>query len=482
MARPEFDLPSMPGPSSVPAPAGSPAASEANSVSEDAFADYLLDLRLRGKIASKDVCLLSWFAWKGGLSDSGAAARLAFRPGAPSGHYQRHLDSATQMSSKVEDAYIAQVPAFDAAHDGRFKLHMPFLPLHESLQSELEADESIASKWADSVSSSEWSRAYHSNRLVVDNPNEIVYPVAVYLDGVNFAERDGLLAVYGYNLLTQVRHMICSIRKSQVCNCSCSGWCSYFVIMNVCRWSIEALAAGAMPSRRHDGSEFQISDACRSSRSGEKILKACVVQIKGDWMEFWHTLGLPRWDSVLHPCFSCHCSKDRLQSLGDLSVTTSPFPRKTAAEYDAACSACEIWVEVSTIAALRGVAAGLFYGAAGKGRSLACDIEMPGLRLEGFERHILFSGDRLEPSSALEDVDDFCADGDIVLPCRILFWRAKGNTMALRRNPFFCIRLYQYRNSCYRCSTYSAFGCCQRLRGPRCVDTYHGRSMADRRR
>ena len=174
MARPEFDLPSMPGPSSVPAPAGSPAASEANSVSEDAFADYLLDLRLRGKIASKDVCLLSWFAWKGGLSDSGAAARLAFRPGAPSGHYQRHLDSATQMSSKVEDAYIAQVPAFDAAHDGRFKLHMPFLPLHESLQSELEADESIPSKWADSVSSSEWSRAYHSNRLVVDNPNEIV--------------------------------------------------------------------------------------------------------------------------------------------------------------------------------------------------------------------------------------------------------------------------------------------------------------------
>ena len=159
MARPEFDLPSMPGPSSVPAPAGSPAASYLNnSEAEDAFADYLLDLRLRGNISSKDVCLLSWFVWKGGLSDSGAAANLAFRPGAPSGHYQRHLDSATQMSSQVEDAYIAQVPAFDAAHDGRFKLHMPFLPLHECLQSELEADSSIPSKRAESVRWSERPR------------------------------------------------------------------------------------------------------------------------------------------------------------------------------------------------------------------------------------------------------------------------------------------------------------------------------------
>ena len=103
--------------------------------------DYLLDLRLRGKISSNDVCLLSWLASKGGLG--GRAGQLSFRPGAPSGHYQRHLDTVTEMCSKCNDAYLVEVPSEDAAHNWRFKLSVPILPLHESLNLEVESDEHI---------------------------------------------------------------------------------------------------------------------------------------------------------------------------------------------------------------------------------------------------------------------------------------------------------------------------------------------------
>ena len=82
------------------------------------------------------MCLLSWLAAKGGLA--GRAEELAFRPDAPTGHYQRHLDVVTEMSSQCEDAYMAEVPSYDAAHNGRFKLSMLFLPLHECLDQELE--------------------------------------------------------------------------------------------------------------------------------------------------------------------------------------------------------------------------------------------------------------------------------------------------------------------------------------------------------
>ena len=217
MARPAFDLPDVESCPPADASEGSQAPGLQTDDAEEAFGDYLLDMRIRGKISSKDVCLLSWFAMKAGLnSEGGAVSRLAFRPGAPSGHYQRHLDSVTEMTSKLEDAYLADVPGFDAAHGGRCKLHMPFLPLHESLQAELEADPSIPTKF-ESVRSSDWAQTYHEHRLVLENPDDIVYPVALYLDGVNFAERDGVLAIFGYNLLTQVRHMVCSIRKSQTC-------------------------------------------------------------------------------------------------------------------------------------------------------------------------------------------------------------------------------------------------------------------------
>ena len=418
--RPTWD---QPGADFDPPPAAAPADDD------DPFAVYLLDLRMRGKISSKDVCLLSFFAKQAGLR--GEAEQFAFRPGAPTGHYQRHLDVVTDMTSKLEGAYYADVPSYDHSHNGRFKMHMPFLPLHESLQAELDADPSIADRLKASLASGsrEWSSVYHNHPIVQASPDSCVYPIAIYMDGVQFLERDGLLAVYAYNLVTQVCHLVCAVRKSQTCRCSCGGWCSWYVVMSILRWSIDSLARGSMPSSRHNGGDFIASDSTRSAAAGSAILKGCIMHIKGDWMEYFHTLGLPRWDNVMHPCFACHASKDQLKSLGDLSAISPPFRMKTAREYDSACDACEIWVACTSMIQVRRLSAALVYdGELGKGRSLERDVIVNDIQL--------FAGDRLEPSPSLEDIGDFNPD-DVHLPCRVLFWRAKSNTVTLRRNPLF---------------------------------------------
>ena len=72
-----------------------------------AFLDCLLDLADESKISAKDVCVLCWYASKSGMSDD--VRRIGFRPDAPSGHYQRHLDSVLDFAERRSQFYKLQV-------------------------------------------------------------------------------------------------------------------------------------------------------------------------------------------------------------------------------------------------------------------------------------------------------------------------------------------------------------------------------------
>ena len=208
-----------------------------------AFVDFLMSLKMRGKLSAKDVCVLCWYGSRCGLAKPGAD--LAFRPNAPSGHYQRHLDSVTEMSSKLKGACMIVVPSFDKYSMSRCVLNIPMIPLHEALQGELEEDPSIETTFNASTPEGDWNKDYFRHPVVRNkDPDEVVYPIALYLDGVPFNRRDGLVAVYGYNLCTGSRHLIAVIRKSQVCRCSCQGWCTWYVVMTFLKWSARALAMG----------------------------------------------------------------------------------------------------------------------------------------------------------------------------------------------------------------------------------------------
>ena len=72
------------------------------------LADYLYSLRVNGSLSARDVCVIAWFGQKAGLK--GAATDFAFRPDAPSGHYQRHLDAIVGHGATVEGACQIEVP------------------------------------------------------------------------------------------------------------------------------------------------------------------------------------------------------------------------------------------------------------------------------------------------------------------------------------------------------------------------------------
>ena len=388
------------------------------------FVDMLMDLKTKGRLSARDVCVLSFFATRAGCV--GPAKEVAHRPDAQTGHFQRHLDTLFPPSEAMTHQYILQVPAYDKYSLGRTTIPVPVLPLHEVLHEELCDAQDVATSFRKTVREGKMPPSYTQHRIVRGAVgDEIVWPIALYLDGVPFQKRDGLLALYVFCLPTGTRHLCAVMRKSQMCRCGCCGWCSIWELMSFLDWSLSALAKGRLPSSRHDGPNWAPTDDGRAAKAGTRAIKAVVVQLKGDWAEFVNTLGLASWRSVLNPCFCCTSTRDELSNIADFVRGKSPYPARGPSDYEQACRNCEILVRIPDARTQTLVATDLFYDLRKGGfRGRALKSDLPELNLQ--------IGDRLEPSAYLRDISKFEA---LAPPFLVLFWRQSAATFATHRNP-----------------------------------------------
>ena len=192
-------------------------------------------------------------------------------------------------------------------------------------------------------------------------------------------------------------------------------------------WSCRSMVSGLHPSLRHDGAEFSDADAARRSFAGQPLgFRAVCLFLKGGWSEYVHTVGLPTWSSVAHPCPMCYTSRDKLYDLRGFSPIAMPSGRKTAAAYEEACARCETRTHLTAhdINLLRPKLFFDWRDQGSRGRALRADVPEFGL----------CKGDRLEASASFPDVHDFTlADA----PREATWWRPSGETWARRRNPIF---------------------------------------------
>ena len=112
----------------------------------DALLNYLLSLHVSGKLSAKSLCVVSWYASRAG--SLGDVKNFAFRPSAPTGHFQRHVDSALGVNMKHEMSwrYRVDIPGHHK-HDVSRTVHESLVTLpHEALHKEISADPSILSR------------------------------------------------------------------------------------------------------------------------------------------------------------------------------------------------------------------------------------------------------------------------------------------------------------------------------------------------
>ena len=272
------------------------------------LSDYLLDKYNSGLWFATDICKIAYFAatWNGGMG--GTVARLAKRPGLPSGHYNDHAKHFLGLNRGCDVLDVLSVPSSDAGDGSRIKYQLPVIHPHEHLSQEFaEHEEELKEKLAATVRDDDLPSVYTDHPVVQKHGNG-VQPVVLYLDGVPTTKKDGVLGVWMYFAFGCRRHLCAVIKKPRLCKCGCRNWCTLFVLFAWLDWSLSHMADGEHPFAKWDGSPFE--DVLRLGLVGCPLLfRACLVAIKGDWKEVAESLGFSTWATKDAPCYSCWCTK-----------------------------------------------------------------------------------------------------------------------------------------------------------------------------
>ena len=133
------------------------------------FFDYLVELKLKGVVTAKMVCILAF--WAKGASMTGKGCDLACSPVNQGGSFSRHFDKVMGFGKVMgEGLYELAVPGTNRSVLGRSVIQPCTLPPHDLLSEELAVVSNLAAKVRQTVNEAPWKQAYAEHPVVVASP------------------------------------------------------------------------------------------------------------------------------------------------------------------------------------------------------------------------------------------------------------------------------------------------------------------------
>ena len=305
---------------------------------------------------------------------------------------------------------------------------LPFRLPHVVLHEEIRQDTSLKLNVAEQIEKCELPRVYSEHKVVIENPDECVLPISLYMDGVAYSECDSVVGVWVHNEASGRRHLLGLVRKLRQCDCGCRGRDTWQPILECLRWSLEVLANGIGPRTRHDGSPLRDSDLCLQPLVDRPLgFLAATMYLKGDWAEICERYAFPAHSSGLRPCFCCAAPPVALKSALGYSLDGGPHRFNTTEDYVEATERCELTRRLTAEQYYK-VKDATFWDSRQNGfRGLALKCDIPELEL--------LRGDRIEPCLSRLDVGTF--ESIATFPCEVHFWRTTEETITHHRCPLF---------------------------------------------
>ena len=237
----------------------------------ESLVEELISMYLMGKpMTAKSLCTLCWYAKNAGVKP---AKKYSFRVGAPTGHYQRKLDSALGFKRFDGQLYEMTVPGYDRHGVEREPQTIHVIPPHESLSAELAEHPEILRDWREKVEGQRWIAEYEANPIIQNSsPDEraITLPIAMYMDKVPFTKKESFMGIFCNFIGTGKRHMLACLRTSDMCSCGCSHWCTLYPIYLMLSWSLRAMINQTHPVARHENVDWHHgSDDRRKRMAGQ---------------------------------------------------------------------------------------------------------------------------------------------------------------------------------------------------------------------
>jgi hypothetical protein len=248
----------------------------------DELISYCKYLFLSRDISAKGFCTIMYWAHLAGIEKCG---RFGFRPGAPSGHYNRHLNSVMPSLRQKDRLYEVTVPSYNKLAMGRSSHDLLAIPPHEAVAQVFFNDPELPKTLAEIVKAKDLPPAYFENELVRSSSSPPL-PVSLFVDAVPYSNNDSTVGFWLVNEINQERVFLVAMRKQLCCACGCRGWDTYHAIWSFLRWSFGALVSGTYPAARHDLENWRPSECARAPMANQALgVSAVLLFIKGDWAE-----------------------------------------------------------------------------------------------------------------------------------------------------------------------------------------------------
>ena len=267
--------------------------------------DYVLKEFKYGRMTSEAVCTFAWHATRAGAL---GIADFALNP---KSHHQAEFLRSRMHARAKESFYLAKVPVWNQRDQQREVMEFPMNLPHEAFAKAFPKDPAAFDP--EQHDGSRLPRLYYEHE-VYKNKQGKASPVGYFSDAVPHTHRDSFFAFYWSSVISGERFMICSLRKQDVCQCGCAGYCTMGPIMKVIAWSFNCLAAGLYPEIRHDGVAMQ---GWRAGVAGSFLADGfcgALVEMRADLLEIIGALGFstPWVKNAANPCFMCDCGGEQL--------------------------------------------------------------------------------------------------------------------------------------------------------------------------
>ena len=266
----------------------------------------------RRAISDDAFCTIMHWAHKGGIKECGPYAKA---PGAPSGHCSRFLNKNKLPTAAHRPLLMGvEVPAFgsDDTAPSRTLHTLTVIPSHEALDANCAMD-GCFTKLQEAIDNQELPPCYWTHPVVQESAEDVVVPIALYLDGVQYSNVDSVIGFWVINLTTGARQLLVALRKRLLCRCGCRGYCTMYPVFRFLAWSFNAAANGKYPLRDFLGREWPEGSRRRALANTQLQARFALLYIKGDWAEYASSLGFPSWQSNLRPCYACNVAPADMQ-------------------------------------------------------------------------------------------------------------------------------------------------------------------------
>ena len=240
-------------------------------------------------------------------------------PGRQSGAYQQHLDKVIPPPSIQ---YTLIIPANVTRVERRAKFKCQVSLAYESIAAEIRKNPGILDK----VKYDAMPPVYQQNKIVQDSIREgrrLPLPLALYTDGVAYTSAisgraDTVTGFSIVNVVTERRHLVCSLRSRLHCRCGCRGWCTVWQVLEYVAWLFDIIRHGVRPDTTHDGLDpgpDSVISKCKRKFGADLGYSGMLMWVRGDWMDAAKTHGLPNVSSNVQPCPFCCAESSTMYAL-----------------------------------------------------------------------------------------------------------------------------------------------------------------------